>query len=269
MYHEKLRLYFEQFIFTLKKHRDAIDFIYKHRIWEGFWKYGWVAKLLVVIGVIIGMKFLSVIFSWFTQADTSDPIAVISSVGSLMGQMAEEGYEFLFLGGMKYIMMIILEIVVFHVCRRTTAILTGQDSQASFDAFVKAQVRMIKVVIRCYIMEMIATILLKIFFGIFGFVDFLQPAFVFGVQCYYLGFVVMDNYFEQFSLSIKESVKYAQNFIGVALAIGLLLQGMFSIPIAGAIAGPFISAVAVTLVLFELSDLHKRPSMAPEPEEVV
>lgn len=269
MYQEKLRLYFEQFIFTLKKHRDAIDFIYKHRIWEGFWKYGWVAKLLVVVGVLIGMKFLSIIFNWFNRADTSDPIAVISSVGSLMGQVAEEGYQFLFFGGMKYILMILLEIVVFHVCRRTTAILTGQDTEASFDAFLKAQIRMIKVVIRCYIMEMIATILLKIFFGIFGFIDFLQPAFIFGVQCYYLGFAILDNYFEQFNLSIKESVKYARDYIGVALAIGLLLQGMFSIPVAGAVAGPFISAVAVTLVMYELSDLHRRPKVQVEPEEVV
>lgn len=269
MYQEKLRLYFEQFIFTLKKHRDAIDFIYKHRIWEGFWKYGWVAKLLVVVGVLIGMKFLSIIFNWFNQADTSDPIAVISSVGSLMGQVAEEGYHFLFFGGMKYILMILLEIIVFHVCRRTTAILTGQDSQAGFDAFLKAQVRMIKVVIRCYIMEMIATIFLKIFFGIFEFIDFLQPALVFGVQCYYLGFALLDNYFEQFHLSIKESVKYARDYIGVALAIGLLLQGMFSIPVAGAVAGPFISAVAVTLVMYELSDLHRRPKAPVETEEVV
>lgn len=267
MYQDKARIYFEQFVLTLRKHREAVDFIYQHRIWEGFWKYGWVGRLLVLVGVLIGMKFLSIIFNWLTQTDASDPLAFISSMGNLVTQFASESYHFLFFGGMKYIMIILLEIIIFHVCRRTLAILTGEETEAGFQAFVRAQVRMIKVAFYSWVMETILTVILKVFFGIFGFIDFLQPAAVFIVQCYYLGFAVLDNYHEQFHMKIKESAKYAQNFIGVALAVGLLLQGFFAIPLAGAIAGPFISAVAVTLAMYELSDLHLKAAAATVTDE--
>ena len=142
---EKIPIYFRQFIFTLRKHREAIDFIYENKIWEGFWRYGWVAKLLVVVGVLIGLKFLSIIFNWVTHVDAADPMAVLSSIGMLFQNIASEGYRFLFAGSMKYIMIILLEIVIFHVSRRTLSILTGQDSDATFDAFLEAQKRMIKV----------------------------------------------------------------------------------------------------------------------------
>ena len=66
---------------------------------------------------------------------------------------------------------------------------------------------MIKVVIRCYILEMIITLLIRIFFGIFGMVDFLEPVAIFGVQCYFLGLVVIDNYNEQFGFSKDVKVK--------------------------------------------------------------
>lgn len=258
MYLEKARTYFRQFVFTLKKHREAVDFIYEHRLWEGFWKYGWVARLFVIIGVLISLKFLSILFNWLTQADASNPQAVISSMSTLVTEIASEGYHFLFFGGMKYIMIILLEIIIFHVCRRTLAILTNEKTDAGFQAFVQAQIRMIKVAIYSWVMEMVITIILKVFFGIFGFIDFLQPVLVFAVQCYYLGFAVLDNYHEQFHMKIKESARYARDFAGVALAVGLLLQGFFTIPLAGAIAGPFVAAVAVTLAMFELSDLHLR-----------
>jgi len=254
---EKLPIYFRQFIFTLRKHREAIDFIYEKKIWEGFWRYGWVAKLLIVLGVLISLKFLSIIFNWMTEADASTPLAVLSSVGTLFQNIASEGYRFLFAGSMKYIMVILLEIVIFHVSRRTLSILTGEDSDATFNAFLEAQKRMIKVVIYCFVMEMIATLLIKIFFGIFGFVDFLKPVALFAVQSYYLGFAVVDNYHEQFGMEIKESAKAMVDYLGVALAVGMFLQLAFAIPVAGTVGGPFIAAVAGTLAMHELSAMHR------------
>ena len=69
--------------------------------------------------------------------------------------MAFEGYDFLFVGGMKYVMMMLLEVVIFHMVRVTLEKLTGQTSDLSFQAFFNAQIRMIKVSIRSYIMEIL------------------------------------------------------------------------------------------------------------------
>lgn len=246
----------QQFMFTIGKIREGIDFFYKHRIWEGFWSYGWVVRFLVIAGALFSMKFIEIIYRWMREANTSDPLAVISSMGNLMSSFAHEGYNFFYHGSMKYILLVLMEIIIFHVCRRTIALLLNQDSEASFKAFVEAQKRMLVVVIRVFVLEMIFTVGVKSVFWIMGPIDFLQPAVIFTIQCYFLGFAVLDNYHEQFGLSIKESFHLGKQFIGVSLALGLFMQIAFYIPIAGAVAGPLIAAVTVTLVMFELSDLH-------------
>lgn len=245
-----------QFKYTIQKIQPSIHFITKHRVWEGFWNYGWVARFLLIVALLAGLKFLSVLFNWFSKAHVDDPITAVANMGTLFKDFALEGYDFLFMGSMKYVMLILLEVVVFHVCRRTLQILSGKDSKASFQEFMRAQIRMIKVVIYSYIMEMIFTVVLKVFFSIFGFIDFLQPLAIFGVQCYYLGFAILDNYHEQFGLTIKESTKYAQNYIGVALAVGILVHFLLLVPVFGTIITPFLAAVLVTIVMYELSDLH-------------
>lgn len=87
--------------------------------------------------------------------------------------------------------------------------------------------------------------------------EFMKPVLVFAVQCYYLGFTIVDNYNEQFGLSIKDSAKYTyQNHLGVALGVGLILNILLFIPVLGVVVGPLLSAVTATLVMYQLSDLH-------------
>ena len=265
-----IKEYSEQFRYTLFKMVAARRFIQEHRLWEGFWKYGWVSRFLVVVALLIGLKFLSIAINWFQNFSAGNPGQAFQSMGMLAEQFFTEGFGFLFSGGMKYAMLILLEVLVFHFSRRTVYILTGKDTDATFHEFVDAQVRMIKVGIYAWVMELIFTILFKVFFGIFGFIDFLQPACVFAIQCYFLGFAILDNYHEQFELTIKESSRYALNYVGVAAAAGLVAYLMMLVPVAGVIAAPILTSVAVTIVMYELSDLHILGKEAlGEAEEVV
>ena len=260
-----LKEYGEQFRYTLFKMPAAGRFIQEHRLWEGFWAYGWVTRFLIVIALLVGVKFLSVAINWFQNFSLTNPGQALQN----MGMMFSEGFGFLFSGGMKYAMLVLLEVLVFHFSRRTVFILTGNDSAATFHEFMDAQVRMFKVGIYAWVMELLFTIAFKIFFGIFGAIDFLQPACVFAVQCYFLGFAILDNYHEQFELSIKESSRYALNYVGVAAAAGLVAYLMMLVPVAGVIAAPILTSVAVTLAMYELSDLHILGKDAPGPSEEV
>ncbi|MFT5383911.1 MAG: hypothetical protein ACI8VT_001311 [Saprospiraceae bacterium] len=250
--------YVVQFVDTIITHQEAYTFIRKNKLWEGFWKYGWVSRLFIGLAILMGLKFVLIFIDWLDQFRTVSTANTLVEMKHLMGNIAFESYNFLFVGGLKYVMLILLEVLIFHICRRTLEILTGESSDLTFKVFLKAQIRMIKVVIRCFIMEMIFTILIKIAFGIFGVFDFLEPIAIFSVQCYFLGLLLMDNYNEQFHLSIKESLKYAKPFIGVSFALGLVLNLLLMVPFIGAIIGPVIGAVTVTLVMYRLSDLHLR-----------
>lgn len=260
--------YIEQFIRTLFAHRQAVDFIYEKKLWQGFWRYGWVTRILIVFALVIGVKFLSILLGWFGELQTADPAVALSKLGMLTERFFEEGGRFLFAGGAKYIMLVLLEVLVFHFSRRTLALIADRETDSSFDDFLKAQIRMIKVVIRSWILETIFTILIGIVLTVFGFLDFLQPLLVFGVQCYFLGWAVVDNYTEQFGLDIKESAVYTRDYAGIALGVGIVLYVVLMIPLAGPIAGPIVAAVTATLVMYRMSDLHLRPVKEVEGEGV-
>lgn len=245
-----------QFVETFLTHKEAAEFIVKHRLWDGFWKYGWVSKVLIILAILFGLKFVDIIWDWFDRISAADSGAAFAEMGMLLQNVALGSYDFLFSGGIKYIMLFLLEVVIFHICRRTSEILCNISSDLTLDTFVKAQIRMLKVVFRSYVMEMVFTALIKVAFNIFGFIEFMEPVFIFGVQCYFMGFLVMDNYVEQFHMNIKESVRFARQYIGVCLAIGLVLNIFLFIPFIGAIAAPALSAVAVSLIMYRISDLH-------------
>lgn len=261
---ELIKKYILQFKDTILAHKEATFFIRDNKLWDGFWKYGWVSRMLIGLALLMGLKLWSVFFDWWNHTDASGPVQALASMGTLAKNVAFEGYDFLFVGGMKYVMLVLLEVIIFHICRKTLEILSGESSELTFNTFLNAQIRMIKVVIRSYIWEMIFTVLIKIVFGIFGSLDFLQPVFIFGVQCYFLGLVIVDNYNEQFGLTIKESFEFTKQFIGVAVAIGIVMNVLLLIPVLGAIAAPVIAAVAVTLVMYSISDLHLREEMISE-----
>lgn len=245
-----------QFVETMLTHPEAGRFIIKHKLWNGFWKYGWVSKILVGIAILFGLKFISILWDWMDHFRNAEASSTFTEMGLLMQTVASGSYDFLFSGGIKYVMLMLLEVVVFHICRRTSEILRGVSEELTFKLFIKAQVRMIKVVVRSYIFEMLLTVVIKIVFGIFGFIDFLEPILIFGVQCYFIGFLVLDNYNEQFKLTIVESVRLARQYVGVCLAAGLVLNIVLFIPFIGAIVGPALAAVAVSLIMFRISDLH-------------
>ena len=252
---DKIRASYRQFFFTLLTIPSAIDFFKENKLWKGLTQYGWASKFLMIIAAILGLKFIDILFDYIST-EPQDPLTVASNMAFMMQDFAVEGYSLLFSGGMRYGVLFLLEVFIFHVSRKTLQILTKSESDISFDTFLKAQIRMLKVVLWAFIMETIATVIIKFAVGIYSPLEFIQPILTFGVACYYMGIPILDNYHEQFGMSIKNSFIYARNYMGVALAAGLFLRLAFYIPVVGPILSPIIIAVAVSLVMYELSDIH-------------
>lgn len=250
--------YYEQFLYAVYTVPEAAIFTRRKRLWEGFWRYGWVSRLLMLLAIIAGIKFFDLLFDWFGQVDTSNAASVANSLGTFFTDVAAEELKFLFSGGLKYAMLALMEILIFHISRRTFQILSGEDSDASFNAFVRAQVRMLKVTLRSYVLEMVIVTLINVATGIMGFLEPLGWIAILGVQAYYMGFTIIDNHFEQFGLTIKESLHQSRLYLGVVVALGLILQLFFIIPVLGTIVGPILATVAATMIMFELGEVHKR-----------
>ena len=245
--------FIKDFIHTLRTHQQAMHFISRHKLWQGLMNYGWVSKLVLLGGLIAGYKLFSILSNWWESASTASASMALQSLGNLFRDVALEGYEFFFVGGFKYLILVLMEILLFHVTRRTVEIKTGRKQDLTFNTFLKAEIRMIKTAFGAFVLETIATVLISTFLSIVG-LDVLKPFLVILVQCYFLGFVVIDNYNELYHIGIQESERITRQFVGVAIAIGLVTYVLLLLPLLGAVLAPFVGAVTATLSMHALQE---------------
>lgn len=239
-----------QFVNTFITHFKAATFIKENKLWHGFWQYRWVLLILLGLAMLVSLKFLNIMSHGLHELFNPDTESALVNVKTAAATIFNEGNSFLFHGSLKYIIMILLEVVVFHMVRRTNEILSGSSRSFTFKQFLAAQIRMIKVTIRCFIMEMIATTIIKVFFGIFGFIGYLEPIFIFLAQAYYLGMLIFDSYNESKHMTIKESFATGKYYTGMLLALGIVLNIILMVPLLGAMVGPALTAVTLTMVMF-------------------
>ncbi|MFK7905096.1 MAG: hypothetical protein AB8B69_08225, partial [Chitinophagales bacterium] len=183
-------------------------------------------------------------------------IAMTSSVFYLFKDVSTEGYELFFLGGFKYVIVLALEVFIIHFGGKTTEILTGQPFYLSFKGFLGDQVRAVKVIAQKYLYELLATISIRVILSMVGLGIFESPL-NFLVQCYFLGVVIMDNYFKHRGKTTRQSEQIIRQYAGLATAIGMCFYILLFVPIVGAVLGACIAAVAGTLALHELKPLKQ------------
>lgn len=246
-------LFAADFRFGIEKCKNAIDFIKEHRLWMGFWKFNWVFRLLVVAGLIAGWKLFNIFQHWFSAVGSSNPIEFTMNLGTLFSGVFSEGYSFFFLGGFKYIVLILVEIIVFHFVRRTQEILTGDLQDFTPNTFIRAEIRMIKIVARNFVIESILMFLVGTALSAFG-LGWLKAPFFLLIQAYFLGFAVLDNYFELYGMTIKQSAKLTAFYPGLSVAVGLVTYSLLLIPLLGAFLAPFLVGVAAPLAMHEIRE---------------
>ncbi len=245
--------FIKDFKFGFEKNLEAIEFIKEHRLWEGFWKFNWVFRLLIFVGIVAGLKLMSIYNGWYSNMHASNPVELTMSIGSFFGDFFSESYNFFFLSGFKYILLILVEIIVFHFVRRTQEIKTGISQDFTPKTFIKAEIRMIKIVFRNFIIENILMFLMGGVLSMFALAWIKAPIFIL-IQAFFLGFAVLDNYNEIFGMSIKQSAKLTTYYPGLSVAVGLTTYFLLLIPLLGAFLAPFLVGVVATLAFHELRE---------------
>lgn len=236
---------------TFENGMTSVPFIKEHRLWEGFKSYSWLIKGLGILGIILGLKFASDIWTFLTTDSLSqDSMLNASSLISSFSDVALSGY---FDGGLKYVILIALEIVIFHFTRRALEALTGDKKDTSFKAFITAEKRVIKVALFSFFMESVCRFVGYIVFSIFGYA-YLEPYYMFFITSFYLGFAVVDNYNEVYELTIKESHRLTQHFAPVAIIVGAMINVLLNLPLIGLIVSTVLGAVIATLTMHHLTN---------------
>ncbi len=224
---------------------ETYEFIKEHRLWEGFFKNRWITVLTIFVSILFSIIICSRLLDTSYISDLlGEEGATVQRSG--LGLLLMEGDKIFFSGGIKYLLLIVLEVLMFHVAVRTLSILRNQEITLDAKDFLRAEIRMVKVMIRSFILGLIPLIIFKIIFSILG-ISNLTNIPMFFVYSYYLGFAFFDNYNEQFGLTIKESAELTKENMGAAIMLGIAAHVILILPIIGAIIMPIFCAVAATL----------------------
>ena len=248
----RIGLFARHFAIGVVSAKNAWIYIRDNRLWHGFWKYGWVSNFLMLSGLFVSLQFMDIFESWSDKTESQSFFQSMVNTGTLFKDLAIGGYEMFNNGWAKYLILVLMEVFIFHVVRRTFEMISGNEMDSSFDAFLEAQIRMAKIMFKCWILEIILTFAIGLALSLFG-GDYFKPIFVFLIQSYFLGFAVIDNYHEMFEMSIKESEEATQKIPGLAFSIGIIVYILMLVPVAGSVLGPLIGAVAATLALFNMN----------------
>ncbi len=239
-----LSTYFYQFIKGISSFITAYDFAKKHRIWAGLFKNKWISIVLCLVIFFVAYHSIYAVLGFF-QGTLIDHETGVQQAGFFSG-LGLLSHELFFSSSIKYIVLIALEVITFHCSTKTINLLTGRNFEPSFNDFYKAEIRMIKVAIRSWIYELIATILITIIFEIFG-LGWLKYPFIYFAQFFFVGLAFLDNYLEQFKIDIKDSFAIIYQHVGASVAIGMLSLSLVFIPIIGPVVGPILGAVSAAI----------------------
>ncbi len=244
---DQIESYIKQFKSVIFLHDDAYRFIKEHRLWEGFWRYGWAGKISIFLALILSVQLFYFVYEWFGRS-TNDTIEVISSMGMFTSDLGGFFKGLFGSSATKYLLILFLEVIIFHFCIKSIGIIENKSFEPRLKDFIRAEVRMFKVVIRSWILEILLVFLVGIILDLVG-LDFLGVIIAFFIRAYYLGFAFLDNYLEQYGYSIKESALTIKSYLGASIGLGLVSYVLIFIPVIGLIVAPLLGAVVSTLYL--------------------
>ena len=226
---------------------QSYDFIKSNKLWKGLFEYRWIG--LGALAASILFSYLAIQDLWFYLFGASDSIA--SDAASLASSVDVEEVRNstkrgAISGGSKFLLMIVLEIIIFFFSIKTVQLLSGQHVDSGFKRFWKAEFRMAKVMLRSYVYGLILQIICSVVFSIVG-LNFLAPIAMFLVYGYFLGVGFLDNYNEQHDIPIKDSELIIRQHFGAAMVFGVAVSIMLLIPIIGPLGAPILAAVSATI----------------------
>ncbi|MEJ7589488.1 MAG: EI24 domain-containing protein, partial [Ferruginibacter sp.] len=199
----------------------AHQFIVKHRLW----------KWILIPGIIYSLFFCAGIYLfWISSGNAIDYLLSVTGLKRWMYTMEESWLKFLFIFGQiilqlvlilfyfslfKFLFLIIGSPLFAYLSEKTAAIMEGKDFPFSMGQLMKDIMRGIRLALRNALWQTvyIVSILILSFIPFFG---WFTPLFALLIECYYLGFSMLDYSCERNKLSASQSVALISEHKGLA-----------------------------------------------------
>lgn len=254
---KKMISFFEKFNFSdfishalsmLQVMIETPFFIKENKLWLGLFDHKWIAFFTIIISLLFSWYLLDDIqerFFW-NEVVVATPADLVAEMGMATDLLEEQGTKAARSGGSKYLLLILLEVIIFYFCAKTLSILTKEKDTLKFKKFFNAEKRMIKLMAWNFAKGIVAQVFIYTALTIVGFNE-LTPIAMFLVYSYFIGYAFLDNYNEQFSFKLKESQQIIRQHLGAVFSLGLVVTLLMYIPLIGPLLAPIFGGVSASI----------------------
>jgi CysZ protein len=253
----------KEIIIAIQSYADAHRFIVKHRLW----------KWILVTGIVYAVLFFaSLYFFWITSKGVIEYALNATGLTSWLLQFKESflgliiviiriGVQlilfFFYFSLFKYIFLIVGSPLFAYLSEKTAAIMEEREYPFSFTQLIKDMLRGIKIALRNCLWQAVysLSILILSFIPVVGLATI---GIAFLIECYYLGFSMLDYSCERNKLSTSESIEFIGKHKGLAIGNGMVFYAMHIVIIVGWILAPTYAVIAATLSLYKAQH-HQLP----------
>ena len=246
----------KEIITAIQAYFQTHRFIIKHRLWKWILIPGIIYTLLFIGGIFLfrysSSKFIDYILlhtgirAWLESFANSGLVSFIFLVIQIGVQIV---LFYFYFSLFKYLFLIIGSPVFAYLSEKTEAIIEGKKYPFSFKQLLKDIVRGIKLALRNALWQSVYSvcILLLAFIPVVGLAT---AVLAFFVECYYLGFSMLDYSCERHKLSSSQSITFIGRHKGLAIGNGMIFYMMHLIPFLGWVLAPSYAVIAATISLY-------------------
>ena len=244
----------KEIVIAIQSYLEAHRFISRHKLW----------KWILIPGFLYTLMFMAGIWLfWVTSNEATQLLLNKTGIREWLENFKNGWMNFLviicqiiiwmvslmfYFSMFKFIFLIIGSPLFSYLSEKTDTILTGRDFPFSFSKLMNDAWRAIKIALRNLLWQslyMLSLFLLS-FFPLFGWVT---PLVGLLVECYYLGFSMLDYSSERNNLSAMQSIQFIGRHKGLAIGNGFVFYLMHLVPIIGWLLAPSYAVIAATLSL--------------------
>jgi CysZ protein len=245
----------KEIIIAIQAYFQTHRFIIKHRLWKWIFIPGLIYALLFCVGIyffwkssnyaIDFMLLKTGVKDWIQKMQNGWLSWFIIFAQIMLHMVLMLFYFSLF----KYLFLIIGSPLFAYLSEKTEAIMEGKDFPFSFTQLIKDIVRGIRIALRNMLWQTVYAISIFIlaFIPVIGWIT---PLIALMVECYYLGFSMLDYSCERHKLSTSQSIAFIGKHKGLAIGNGMIFYLMHLIPFLGWVLAPGYAVIAATISLY-------------------
>lgn len=245
----------KEIITSVQAYFHAHRFIIKHRLWKWIFIPGLIYSVLFFLGVYLFMKssnsaigymlLKSGLKEWMERMESSW-LSFLLIFGQLVLQLVLLLFYFSLF---KYLFLIIGSPLFAYLSEKTESIMEGKDFPFNFSQLMKDIVRGIRLALRNMLWQTVYTVSILIL-SFVPLVGWVTPLLALLVECYYLGFSMLDYSCERNKLSTSQSILFIGRHKGLAIGNGIIFYMMHILPVIGWILAPSYAVIAATISLY-------------------